>query len=249
MSIAIVVSGYDRYAKLWPAFAHGFKKYWQDCPWPKYFITNHMNGAQGFKTLKTGVETSWSNKILLGMSHIKEDIVLFLFEDYWLSGPVHTSTMIEFYDLMLKHPDIDTIRLRCPSYDSSLCPQKELTKPSELDSRLWEFKIDAPYRAAAYCNFHRKEALLRYMREGISCWDHETEASVRSTNSDKLYLCAIDPYIFPTVHQTNPFSNGNASEPCLKGLWTRSAIDYCREEGLIMNFNLHPNGCFNVEVK
>jgi hypothetical protein len=247
VSISIVVGSMDSREDLWPVFKHGFNKYWSDCPWEKYFITNYMKGPKEFKTLKTGKEVSWSQKINVALNGVYDDIVLYLCDDYWISGPVQTKVMVEFYNLMMKHRNIDTIRLRCPSYDAELCPQKELTKPIDLDKRLWEFKIDAMYRAATYCNFYRKEALLRYMREGMSCWDHETEASALSSNSNKLYLCAIDPYIFPTVHQTNPFLNGNTSEPVVKGMWQKSAYEYVKKEGLKVDFSFHPNGKMNKE--
>ena len=60
-------------------------------------------------------------------------------------------------------------------------------------------------------------------------------------------MCTINPYTFPTVHQTNPFPNGNTSEPVLKGMWQKAAYDYAKYEGLKVDFSFHPNGKQNTE--
>ena len=41
--IAFVVLTCDKYSDLWPMYIHFFEKNWQDCPYDRYFVTNHDN--------------------------------------------------------------------------------------------------------------------------------------------------------------------------------------------------------------
>ena len=249
MSMAIIVCGYDPYAKLWPAFAHGFNKYWPDCPWEKYFITNYMKGPKGFKTIMTAKEFGWGGKAMRALMQIKADIVFWLMEDCWLPGPVQTKTMVEFYNIMMANPNIDHIRFVPPFLsDGTIVPERELSGPSEYDPRLWHFKPAAEWRASIMAPFWRRESLLKYLREGQSVWQFEDEAGAYSTRSKADHLCVIDPHIFPFPHCTNPYQRVK-NEMMTKGRWTEAAIDYCKYEGLNVDFSLHPNGHFNMEVK
>jgi hypothetical protein len=248
MSISIVVSGFDKYSKLWPGLVHGFKKYWPDCPWPKYFITNYMDAPPGFKTIKTAKEFSWGSKATRALLQIDTDIVFWLMEDCWLPGPVDTTSMVKFYDLMMANPIIDHIRMVPPFLsDGTIVPERECDRPSKYDPRLWHFKEAAEWRASIMAPFWRRESLLGYLREGDSVWSFEDQASIFSIKSAKEHLCVIDPYVFPFPHKTNPYQRVK-DELMTKGEWTKAAYDYCKVEGLTMNFSMHPNGMFNKEV-
>ena len=244
--MSVIVCGYDKYAKLWSTFKHGFDKYWPDCPWERYFITNFMNGPRGFKTIKTLVETSWSNKAIRALMQIKTDIIFWMMEDCWHPGPVDTETMVKFYDLMMKNPNIDHIRFVPPFLsDGTIHPEHECSGPTPYDSRLWYFKQSAEWRASIMAPFWRRTSLLNYLKEGRSVWQFEDEAGSLSTKSQKEHLCAVDPRIFPFPHKTNPYQTVK-DEIVMKGAWTSAAIDYCKTEGIKMDFSIHPNGVKNV---
>lgn len=247
MSIAVIVSGYDKYAKLWPALAHGFNKYWADCPWKKYFITNYMDAPPGFVTIKTATEFSWGIKAIRALHQVDADVVFWLMEDCWLSGPVDTQTMVEFYELMMQNPSIDHIRMVPPFLSNgTITLERECDKPSVYDPRLWHFKPYGEWRASIMAPFWRRKSLLGYLREDDTVWSFEDRAGLYSTKSEKEYLCVSTPYIFPFPHKTNPYQRVK-DEMMTKGAWNEAAYDYCKVEGLKMDFSLHPNGCFNTE--
>lgn len=248
MSMAVIVCGFDKYAKLWAPFVHGFNKYWPDCPWPKYFITNYMDGPKGFKTIKTALEIDWGSKARRALLQIDAEIIFWLMEDCWLPGPVDTKTMVEFYELMMLRKNIDHIRFVPPFLsDGTIAPERELSGPTEYEPRLWHFKPYAEWRASIMAPFWRRESLLEYLKEGMSVWSFEDQAGIYSTRSEKEHLCVIDPHIFPFPHRTNPYQRVK-DEMVTKGQWTRAAIDYCKLEGLKMEFSIHPNGMINKEV-
>lgn len=245
MSISVVVCGMDTRSKLWPPFKHGFDKYWPDCPWPKYFITNYLEGPEGFKTLRTGKEINWADKTITALSQINSEIILWMMEDFWLPGPVRTEILVKFCDLM-QNRNIDHIRLMPPSLgDGTVVPEKECKEITEFDNRLWYFKDDATYRVSVTASLWKKSALLGYIYDGMDPWRFETEGSVMSSSSKNLYLCLVDPYVFPIPHYTNPYQT-NKNEMVSKGIWNKAAIEYIRKEHLSMDFSIHPNGSINT---
>jgi hypothetical protein len=246
MSISVVVCGMDPRSQLWPPFKHGFDKYWPDCPWTKYFITNRLEGPEGFRTIRTGKEFSWADKTITALELIDSELLLWMMEDFWLPGPVQTKVLVEFYELMLKHKNIDHIRLMPPSgIDGIVIPDKECREVSEFDNRLWHFKRDASYRVSVTASFWRKDSLLSYIKDGMDPWMFENEGSVASYNSPNLYLCLVDPYVFPIPHYTNPYQQ-QKNEMVSKGIWNKSAVEYIKREGLTMDFSTHPNGLKNT---
>ena len=242
MSCAVVVCGMDTRYKLWVPFKHGFDKYWPDCPWDKYFITNLIKGPVGFKTIITGHETSWGNKAIRALMQIDTDIVFFLMEDAWLPGPVDTEAMVKFYKIMMDNPKIDHIRMVPPTIETGTVSQrKELTQESPYDARLWSFKMDAEWRASIMAPFWRRRSLLSYLSVGQSVWDFEDSAGALSSRRDTEHLCCIDPHVFPLPHRTNPYQTVK-DEMVTKGRWNKAAYEYIKKEQLAMNFKVHPNG-------
>ena len=244
--ISVVVCGMDSRSRLWPAFKHGFDKYWPDCPWPKYFITNRLEGPSGFTTIRTGVEVSWGDKTIVALSQIQSELILWMMEDFWLPGMVQNKALTDFYKIMMKHNNIDHIRLMPPCMSTEIItPEKELTGPSEFDNRLWYFKDDAEYRASVTASFWRRDALLSYIKDYMDPWKFEQEASIMSMFRKTLYLCIVDPFIFPIPHYTNPYQQYK-NEMVSKGTWNvESAYEYIKKENLTMDFSRHPDGTRN----
>lgn len=244
---AVVVCSYDQYCPLWEPFVHGMNKYWIDCPWKMYFITNFLEAPRGYTTIKTGKEISWGVKVKKALKEVNENIILWMMDDFWNPGKVKTNILVEFYDLMVKHQNIDHIRLMCPSTsDGVVVPEKELSKVYENDGRLWHFRLDAEYRASVSLGFWRKEALLQYIEDDMNPWMFEQKASVISTKTPNLYLCAIDPTIFPLCHNTNHY--GIKNEIMTKGRWMSGAYEYAKKENLKIDFSHHPNGRENKDI-
>jgi hypothetical protein len=239
----------DSYAMLWPPFQHGLAKYWKDCPWPIYFITNFKDAPVGFTTIKTGKEINWTDKVKKALVSVDSEIIFWMMEDFWLPGPVQTDALIRFYQLMMEHKRIAHIRLMCPSYGVELAPRKECSHESDFDEKLWHFKPDAEYRCSVSAALWRKDVLLEFLNTPsiVNPWTFEQEASVLSMKTKRKYLCVVDPYIFPLAHYTNPYAV-HKHEIVSKGRWnTLAAYEYALKEGLTVDFSRHPNGEVNID--
>ena len=247
--VNIVVAAYDKYSVVWPPFVHGFKKYWKDRPWNVAFMTQILPAPyEKFDTIRTGSE-GWGDHVRAGLAMVDSDIILWMMDDFWLTGPVNTGLLMMFIDYMTKF-DIDHIRLLPPAWDvgseappGGVDPARECKHVSSIDSRLWVFKDDAEYRVSATIGLWKKDVFLKYMEGVQTPWEFESIASPKSYGNDR-YLCNIDPRVFPISWFNNPYPNGKKSVMD-KGKWTKSAYEYAYYEGLSINFANHPNGMPN----
>ena len=167
-NITIVIGGVDKYSQAWKPFAHGFYKYWADCPWEKVFITNCLDAPKGFRNIKVGEDHSWGKSIRKALEQIKTPYILWMMEDYWLTGKVKTQTLIEFYDLMIAD-NINHIRILPPctalSDGAVITPDLELKHVYPKDKRLWLFKDDAEYRASLATGLWKKDLFLSFIED------------------------------------------------------------------------------------
>ena len=85
--VAIIVSSFDKYSTCWEPFAHGVSKYWPDCPYPIYLITNRKDFCIGQVTaLKIGVDQGWASNLKFALEQINVDyIYLEIKYDFWYS--------------------------------------------------------------------------------------------------------------------------------------------------------------------
>ncbi len=239
--VTIVVGSVDKYSQAWPAFKHGFKKYWPDCPWEVVAITNFKDFPVG-RTIKIGEDKSWADSVRKGMEQIDSDVILWMMEDYWLTGPVNTEYMLKYAKLLLEDK-IDHIRLLPPApgldVGAPITPDLECKHPYCAGSDLWVFQDDAEYRASLACSLWRKDVFLKFLKEGTTPWEFEHNAGIMSRGNDR-HLCCINPKVISWPWRTNPYPNGKES-PIRKGQWTGAAHQYNKYESVGMNLQWHPN--------
>lgn len=234
----IVIGGYDKYSVLWQPLVHGIDKYWKN-HWKIKFITNFADAPIG-DSIKTGEDKGWGEQIRNGFKQINADIILWMMDDFWITGPVNNVYLNTLSSYMSRF-DIDHIRLLPPAYpDKGVVPERECKRPSDIDPRLWIFKDDAEFRASATFGLWKREVFLDYLDGVKTPWMFEQVAGLESRGNDR-YLCNIDPYILPTSWYCNPYPNGKNSIMS-RGKWDTPAYEYARYEGLSIDFSIHPNG-------
>ncbi|KKL18243.1 hypothetical protein LCGC14_2477450, partial [marine sediment metagenome] len=259
--VVIVVGAVDKYSAAWPIFAHGFKKYWPDCPWEIVAITNEKDFPIG-RTIKIGKDRSWGETVRKGLEKINSDVILWVMEDYFVSGPVKGQIMENYAQLLLDNK-VDHIRILPPAVGLSEggtqdptieCKCKYENIPNEADKyltrqlgfkenlieNLWIFKDDAEYRASLATSLWRKDKFLEWIEDGMTPWQFEHDAGIKSRGNDR-HLCCVRDDVLCWPWRTNPYPNGKCS-PIRKGQWTGAAHEYVKYEKLDIDLQWHPNG-------
>ena len=240
--ITIVVGCVDKYAMAWPMMKHGLEKYWKDRNWDIVFITNEK-GFYDYPTIKVGPDESWSKTIRKGLEQVDSEFILWMMEDYWLTGPVDNKALNDMLDIM-KKDKLDHIRILAPANaEGTIIPEMELECPYENapeELGLWYFTPIAEYRASLATSIWRKEVIMKCLVDGTTPWQFEADAGVASRGNNK-HLCTIRTDVVSWPWRTNPH-NDCLSSPIRKGMWTEAAYKYVDYEGLDEDLSLWPNG-------
>ncbi len=95
----------------------------------------------------------------------------------------------------------------------------------------------SPYRTSCKPSLWNKDVFLSLLKANESPWDFERYGLERSAKY--TFLAVKDWGHFPFVTKGDPSGNWKKS-PLVKGKWTVSARDFCVQEGLEIDFSIHP---------
>lgn len=216
-NLVILVSTFDSYQPCWAPFCHGIQKYWPDCPFPIYFVTNQLDAPCG-KSIKVGPDYGWSKNLQFALNQITEDYVIYCQEDYWLKQQVDTSEIIA-YSQFLAAGIVDHIRLHpVPPPDHNFYP----------DARLGIIDRDAEYRVSLQMGLWRKSVLLDAITHSPNGWHFEKHGAKFVAKDDRFLSVKVNhgiDYVFTAV---------------IDGKWSGHAYDYAEQEGIEVDFDKLP---------
>jgi|GEM_PF-791776 len=223
---AVLVVSCDKYASAWPAFFHGLRKYWRDCPFPVYLLANRLTtDTPGVTTLTIGRDRGWSSNLLWALDKIGKPVILMLQEDHWILAPVPTPIIVE-YARLVANDQADYIRLNPsppPDFDSSLHP------------RLGTLATAAPYRVGCQVPMWNRTVFEHLLRPGEDAWQFELRGTERSRIYGDRFLCVKN---FTDGSGQRTFSGVHTLErtAIVKGEWHPSAFEYARREGITVDW-------------
>ncbi len=229
-NVSVVISSCDRYSDCWGPRAHGLDKYWPDCPYPIYLVTNsrefHHPRIQAIKTTET---MDWGDRMVLALDRIGSPHMLYLQEDYWIEQRVETDTIRQYVELLGDGS----------AYNIGLWPFRtfgwDLFQFSR-DTRLGVVGPSASYRTTLQAALWDTRTFRELLRPEESLWDFENLGSERSRAYKDKFLCV----------RKEP---GNACRNGIKytftavngGRWSPEGRRYIHREGLDFDFSSRPN--------
>lgn len=220
MSTVVLISSHDKYNFAWEGCVHGFNKYWPDCPWQKYFVTNELSAPIG-KTIKTGVDLGWERATRQALMIIPpKSTVLFTLEDYWLTAKVDTRSLQEFATY------IDTGRAQY----IRLNPSADATVDS-FDDRLAFYVPNAAYPTSLNMSLWNAEYFLSLLRQNQSIWDFES-AGLKGRHMFGHMAVREWKYVH-YIHPDDPNFQWKDSGAASQSKLTSSAEEYLKREGLV----------------
>lgn len=217
-SVAIVVSTFDAYHPCWDPFCHGISKYWPDCPFQIYFITNYLTAPCGHE-IKIGPDQGWSMNLQILLSRIPEEYILYMQEDYWLDQLVDTGEIISYVNI-LKLDLADHIRLY---------PSPPAFTHFSMDGRLGIIGLNDEYRVSLQMGIWRKSVFQELISKVSDGWSLERLGSTLSAKYGTRFLSVKRPYgvsyTFTAV---------------VDGEWSEAAYFYAHHENIHVDFAALP---------
>ncbi len=231
--LSLLLVSCDKYMDIVRVFEQSAVKYWPDCPYKKYLLTESVGcwdegtpgttGTPHFfdEILMAGKGKSWSDCLLYAVRQIPTRYVLVMLDDFILSAPVDGSK-------------IDAAC--CIARDKSAA----IFKLSDRDSKaaavetgkglsFSEIGRDEPYRVSVNPPAIWDSLYIESLLEGqsVSAWDFEREGTVWSRNLSQSVWRLADGSLFRFFDPTGDGAVG-------RGRLVRGFREFCGREGFTL---------------
>jgi hypothetical protein len=211
--IAILVVSCDNYSDLWKPFFELFRKFWPDCPYKIYLVSNHKEwNGDSVEAIKVGNDISWSDNLINALERINEKYVFMFLEDLFLDKPVENNKVAALFDWAVENQ---------VNYVKAALRTHKADKPyNEIVGEITKGSI---YRASTVMALWKKAVLMDILKPGESAWQFELRGTERSDKYDNFF--AVRQSIFSTVNMI------------IKGKWERKALKRVGKCGVQIDLN------------
>lgn len=221
MDVAVVVSSCDQYRDAWAPFFHFFRKYWPDCPWPIYLITNYgVYRDPSVTCLTLGREESWADNLLRALEQVGTPHVVYFQEDYFFTRPVRTDLLAE---------DVDFCRKCDAAYLGLFARPKPEEHSFHGNPRIGRLAPEARLRVSLQAAVWNVDMLRSLVRSGESAWAMERYGSDRSR---ELLFLRMNSF------ETAPLDYFHTA--IVRGAWEPGAVEMCRQANIPVDLSLRP---------
>lgn len=195
-SIAVLVHACDRYEFLFEGFAHFFHQHWdQKITCSYYFATEEIDREiPGFISIKSG-KGEWSDRLTkILRDDIKEDYVLYLQEDMWLSKNVNPDFFSQLFQYVVKN-NCQMLKLHSSEIyvTKSTGTYIEGFEVTTLDNSASRFLM------SHQITLWNKDFLLEQLHPGEHPWRNERRATKRMKKNN------------PVIHHIDYFAENGKS--------------------------------------
>jgi hypothetical protein len=214
----IVVPSCDGYSDLWQGLKNSFDKFWPDCPFELYLVSNETAGLEGFRNIRVGRDLGWSANLKKALQSIEAEYVLLWIDDLYIVEALNNRRIVSLVEHAM-----------CGKYDYLRLnpvpppPNAELVAANVSVGRLPEGDL---YRASTICSLWRREVLSDLLDPVESAWEFEHSGSERSGKYAKFYASSI--------------KNLRVANTIVKGVWDPAALILVKELGLVAGPGTRP---------
>ena len=204
---AILIVSCDKYKDLWGPCITLLRRFWNDCPYPIYLLSNSAKADfPDVCPIVTGNDDSWSDNLLYALQTLPHEYVLLYIEDLFLIDNVHSAKVSALIQRCM-NAEWNYLRLNpTPKGDSFLDSDISIISPGSV------------YRSSVVFSVWKKNILLKLLQQGESAWDFEEYGTERTDEFNHFY--AANHTLIP------------ACNTVIKGVWDRQALKKIQELGI-----------------
>lgn len=214
--VAIVVSSCDFFEDCWAPFIHSLKKFWSDCEWQIYIISNNkeMDCPDGLHFIKVGEDKKFASNLKYALKQLDAEYIIYLQEDYFLNKKVDNEALQKHVKYCVDY-GIDYMRLGFPFLTGKI-----------IDDIYVENDMMDEYALCLQAAIWKKNMLETILIEGWSGWDFEYKIQQYAQNNGLKFKVLGIRKEYTTLGLN--YVTGTAVR---KGRWTRSGAKFLKEEG------------------
>ncbi len=216
-----MITSCDAYKDCWKPMVYSLDKYWPDCEYPRYIVTNYEedNSLPNTSFIKVGDDKrSWCTLAAKGLEGIDADYIIFFQEDYWLGRKVNNEAIKAHVKYMVEN-DVDYLKIQDDI-------RRDKYRIDKTDYCLNPINIRYAFNTAIA--IWRKEAIPQLLPDGWSGWVFErrivpfVKEKGIVINSQALYSKSYQEKGIEPIRE----------DAIVRGVWTDSAIAFLRENGM-----------------
>ena len=218
---AVLVSSCDSYADIWQPFFQFFFKYWPDCPYPLYLMSNYkIYEDERVITLNVNKKTTWSDELQSALDMIPAKRILYLQDDFFFNKTANTEWIEKLFEKAEKH-DAAYIKLIA-----------SVAKNQPFDNELESIPEYVLYRTVLQSALWKKQDLLSLLLPHENIWQFELNASIRSRMMSSHFLAIKSGLLsYPISYYITAVVKGKVRYPARK---------LCEAHGIKLNTQARP---------
>ena len=219
MNTAIVISSCDKFKDCWEPMIFSIKKYWSDCPFPIYFISNYEEiEDEKIKFIKVGKDLGFCSNLKKALKSIDDKYIIYFQEDYFIENSVNTKSILNH----LNYCEENNIHFLKISDDLILKDKFRIEKSIYCLN-----DINEKYSINTAIAIWNKSKLEELCVDGYSGWDFERKIiTYIKKNNIKINS--------QVIHSSCYLKEGIPSPPetaVRKGKWTKFGFEFLKNNG------------------
>jgi len=217
--VAVVISSFDGFADCWHPLEYSFSRFWKDCPWPVYLITNKQNYTSTiFKVISVGEDRGWASNLKCALAMVDTEYILYIQEDYWINKLVNNRRLLDVLELMDNQG----------WFYFRLYPRPLLKNEVGGWDNISVSPVKHKYRVSLQASFWKTSFLSTLLVDGETGWDFEKKSTERISHISEGCFAVCSVPILSYVEGT----------AIRKGKWTRPAIEFIKLHNLPVNTSM-----------
>ena len=223
-NVALFIDSFDGNSDVWKAFFSVYEKYWGDCCFQRYLISNEKEyKTNNLTVIKTGKEKNWFVMTIEGLEHIPEKYVFFVLEDQLIGKRIDNEVISEIVSRM-EREKIFYYRMTC-------------SNRFEKDSSFIQIPENTPYPISLQPAIWEREYLLQLLKElyadgNKTPWDFERHFIEKYRGgSSKNYIQGV---------RYDSRNIMNYKNILIQGKWDPRVIRFYKRQGIIINTGERP---------
>lgn len=217
--VGILICSCDYYKECWKPIIYSFDKYWPDCKYTKYIVSNHESEElPNTVFVKVGDHKGWANDTKKALKSIECDFLIYFQEDYFLGCPVNNDAIESHIQYCIDN-NVDYLKIS---------DDRMFRDGSRIDNSdyCWN-EPNVRYSINTAVAIWRKELLVKLCVDNFTGWDFERKIIPYIKENGISFDSRI---IHSSVLETKGISTipGNAIQ---RGMWTKSGVKFLKENG------------------
>jgi hypothetical protein len=220
MKTVVLISSCDAFNDCWAPMIFSLKKFWSDCPFPIFFISNYKKvNDERIKFINVEKDKGFASNLGNALNKIECDFIIYFQEDYFLIDYVNTEA-IKNHICHCNENSIDFLKIHGNDFlyrDNYRINQSDYCKNP----------IDVRYAINTSVAIWKKDTLLRLCVEGYSGWDWERNI-ISFINKKGI---KINSEILHSSCYREKCITSLPGGAVTKGRWTQKGVLFLRENG------------------